>query len=197
MKTQSTVWSFDVDRQPDYVWWENGFTKEECERIKEIGISCSLSEAKIGNNNTEVVEKSYRNSKVSWIFPQEDTGWIFRRLTDIIGNLNNSYYKFDLYGLVEGLQFSVYESPSGKYDFHIDRSINCMIRKLSFSLLLDDDNDYEGGDFEINTGKDITICPKKQGTVLVFPSYVLHRVTEVTSGTRNSLVGWVTGPAFK
>ncbi len=195
--SKSSAWPFHVDLQQDFAWVEDGFSKEECEKIKEIGLSMSLADGVVGNNVSYDKDESYRNSKISWIYPKEDTSWIFRRLTDIVGNMNARYFAFDLFGFVEGLQFSVYEAPSGKYDFHIDKAINGNIRKLSIVVLLSDESDYSGGDFEVLTGKKEQQCVRKQGTVLVMPSYILHRVTEVTSGTRNSLVGWVTGPAFR
>ena len=79
------------------------------------------------------------------------------------------------------------------------------IRKLSFSVLLNDD--YEGGDLELayHTGHgivsdepDVKIhkAPKKRGQMVIFPSETIHRVTPVTKGIRKSIVGWVIGPPF-
>jgi len=66
-----------------------------------------------------------------------------------------------------------------------------------------DGNEYEGGDFELNLNNPenenniITIKEAKiKGTVIVFPSFVWHRVTPVTSGTRYSLVNWHQGKPF-
>jgi PKHD-type hydroxylase len=70
-------------------------------------------------------------------------------------------------------------------------------RKLSFSLLLSDDDAYEGGDLLIHIGEKPQHTKRKKGTIIFFPSYMLHEVTEVTKGTRQALVGWVTGPAFR
>jgi hypothetical protein len=39
--------------------------------------------------------------------------------------------------------------------------------------------------------------PRERGTVIAFPSCVLHRVTPITAGTRKSLVVWITGPKFR
>jgi PKHD-type hydroxylase len=64
-------------------------------------------------------------------------------------------------------------------------------------LQLNDPNEYEGGNFEIMTGKNIETIKLEQGEVIVFPSYILHRVTEITKGTRNSLVGLASGKPFK
>jgi PKHD-type hydroxylase len=65
------------------------------------------------------------------------------------------------------------------------------------TVQLTDGTDYQGGDFEIMRGRDIEQLPKGKGTVLIFPSYLLHRVTPVTSGVRKSLVLWLGGASFK
>jgi PKHD-type hydroxylase len=43
----------------------------------------------------------------------------------------------------------------------------------------------------------VETAPRERGVVIAFPSYVLHRVTPITSGTRKSVVIWITGPKFK
>ena len=70
-------------------------------------------------------------------------------------------------------------------------------RKISMTVQLSDGGEYEGGDFEIMRNREPEKLPKGKGTVLVFPSYILHRVTPVTSGIRKSLVLWLGGASFK
>ena len=67
-------------------------------------------------------------------------------------------------------------------------------RKISASLLLNDGSEYEGGDLTI---LDETIETKKQGTIIVFPSFMVHQVTPVTKGVRYSAVCWMNGPKWK
>ncbi len=83
------------------------------------------------------------------------------------------------------------------------------IRKLSFSIQLSDPEDYEGGELEFKVSNynsrkrgDFTLdepfqAPNKKGTIIIFDSRVKHRVCEVKSGVRKSLVGWVVGPRWK
>ena len=59
-----------------------------------------------------------------------------------------------------------------------------------------DTSEYEGGDFEFDEVK-TTADFRSKGTVLVFPSYLRHRVLPVTSGIRRSLVAWFVGPRWK
>ena len=190
----STVWPFELDYVEDWAYFQGAFTPEECGKIIEIGNARIINKSSIRGND---IANDIRDSKNSWIMPSDDSHWIFRRVTDVIVDLNSKYFKFDLYGFIEGFQFTRYDAPGGKYDQHIDRGLNTWTRKLSFTLQLSDPKDYVGGDLELYYGKDPTVPNKEQGFVTVFPSYVMHRVTPVTKGTRYSLVAWITGPSFK
>jgi len=79
-------------------------------------------------------------------------------------------------------------------------------RKLSFTFQLSDGEDYDGGDLELATYAQAYLgegsgaaraALRERGTLIVFPAFMLHRVTPVTRGTRYALVGWVHGPAFR
>ena len=69
------------------------------------------------------------------------------------------------------------------------------------TLMLSDSSEYEGGDFEfqyvVNGEFETQTVKLERGDILIFPSMVSHRVTEVTSGNRNVLVAWAWGPPYK
>lgn len=195
--TQSTLWAFETDAVQNYAYMNSIFSKEECQKIIELGESLNPFIAKVTSGSVEDIET--RQSYVSWVFPNQDNRWIFERVIGNVLSLNNQYFNFDLYGLAEGLQFTRYDAPTGKYDAHIDKMLNGMPRKLSLTIQLSDPSDYEGGDLNlyIGPGMDPSTPEKQQGKLVAFPSYVLHQVTPVTKGTRYSLVCWVTGKPFK
>jgi len=195
-ETKHQVWSFSFEGSNKYVFVENAFSKTECEKIIEIGKSNSLIESKIGDTKTRNI-KEIRDSNISWINPTENTNWMYKKISDIILQVNASVFNYDLFGIGESIQFTEYNSPGGKYDIHHDCMENYLPRKLSFSLQLTDPKNYSGGDLKLHYGGEPVVAPKKQGTVILFPSYNLHEVTPVTKGTRHSLVAWVTGPNFK
>ena len=68
------------------------------------------------------------------------------------------------------------------------------LRKLSFSLLLSDPDTFEGGDLAFPTGP--FAAARAQGTLALFPSFLLHRITPVAAGDRHAVVGYVLGPTF-
>ena len=193
-KFENSSWNFELDQINLYAFWNNAFTKEECQTIINIAKDKGLIKGTTFNDDKI---KNVRDSKISWLYPVDGIDWVFRRVTDISLNLNERFFKFDLFGLNEGFQFTNYEAPSGKYGKHVDRAINMPVRKLSISIQLTNPEEYEGGELKLYDGEEETVMSKEQGTLVMFPSYVLHEVMPVTKGERNSLVTWVTGKQFK
>jgi PKHD-type hydroxylase len=190
-KSENSSWNFELDQTNLFAFWNDAFSKEECQTIIDIAKDKGLIKG------TTKGKSDVRDSKISWLYPIDDMDWAFRRVTDITLNLNERFFKFDLFGINEGFQFTNYEAPSGKYGKHVDRGINLPVRKLSISIQLTNPEKYEGGELYLYDYDKGTVMDKTQGTLIIFPSYVLHEVTPVTKGTRNSLVTWVTGKQFK
>lgn len=189
---KNAAWSFYLDRVEEWAYWDNLFSSDECKTIIEIGENKTLHEATVMGVNNGV-----RDSNVSWLYPADGMEWAFRRVTDSVLSLNERFFKFDLFGMLEGFQFTRYDAPGGKYKRHIDKVLNGSIRKLSLSIQLSESSEYEGGDLLIHNADTPVRVEKKQGYMAVFPSYTLHEVEPVTKGTRYSLVAWITGPQFK
>lgn len=180
-----------------FTTWNDGFNDEDIARIIAIAESRTVERAAIGNGDTNAPE--YRKSSVAWIDIREDSQWLYDKIGHIVRMLNGQFYRYDITGFNEHLQFTVYDSAEeGHYDWHIDINMPTETpRKLSFVLQLTDPAEYEGGELQIMTSKDVQVVDKKKGFVAMFPSFVLHRVTPVTKGVRKTLVVWLTGPAFK
>lgn len=188
-------WAFHTDMTQNWAYWDKAFSPEECRKIIEIGESKILKTATVSKENQK--NKEIRDSEIAWLSPSDDMEWVYRRVTDIVMNLNDQFFKFDLFGIVEGFQFTKYEAPSGFYGMHIDKTLGSRIRKLSLTIQLSEPDDYEGGELAFQFSKDQDVMPKEQGKLIAFPSYVVHEVKPVTKGTRYSLVAWITGKPFK
>jgi len=186
-----------------WVYWDDAFTEEELEKIVSY---CETFELKQGTlldtSEKELVEK-HRVSDVLFHERNLDTAWIFDRLNFVIQAINEKFYNFDLNGYSK-FQYTTYNSEkNGRYDWHMDTSVgrsdtpDIEMRKLSLSLLLNDT--FKGGEFCVNLGSEenCDIVPMKKGRIVLFPSFMNHRVKPITMGTRRSLVVWVLGPKFK
>ena len=84
----------------------------------------------------------------------------------------------------------------GYHVWHCEWTNDLPRRVLAWALFLNDVD--EGGELEFLDNQDEPFfAPKQKGTIVVFDSRVKHRVREVTSGLRKSIVGWVVGPRWK
>jgi|TARA_E500000318_G_scaffold88032_1_gene85136 PKHD-type hydroxylase len=193
IKSVNSSWSFKLDNVHLYSYWHGAFTKEECKKIIQIAKKNGMIKGTTMNNN----KLNVRESKISWLYPSDDMNWVFRRVTDMVLDLNQRFFNFDIFGLSEGFQFTNYKAPSNKYGKHVDRASDFIVRKLSISIQLTDPKEYEGGELYLYEDDKGILMDKKQGTLIMFPSYMLHEVKPVTKGERNSLVTWVTGNQFK
>lgn len=181
-----------------WAWWEGAFSEQELDWLQQQAIKAD-QKAQVGGNPQGEDLAKIRRSSVSWIDNTQDTEWVFKKLAHVASSLNSQFYRFDLTGFGESLQLTNYDqSEHGMYGWHQDyggkRSVS---RKLSLVVQLTDPSQYEGGNLQIMTSQQPQNVRKQRGLVVAFPSYTLHQVTPVTSGSRQSLVAWLSGPAFK
>jgi len=179
-----------------FVWWEGAFTEQELNWLQQKAKTAEQN-ASVGGNMGSTVDLNIRRSQVSWLDNNPTTNWLFEKLGQAVSQLNSDYFRFDLTGFGENLQLTNYDqSENGMYGWHQDYGSK-ISRKLSLSVQLTDPSEYEGGNLQImTTGAPVNVR-KQRGLIVAFPSYVLHQVTPVTQGSRQSLVAWISGPAFK
>ena len=182
---------------PPYAWWEGAFTEQELDWLQDKAKHAEQS-ARVGGGTVGGVNANVRRSQVSWLGNTKDTAWVFERLADVASKINNAHFRFDLTGFGEQLQLTNYDqSEQGMYGWHLDYGAIGISRKLSMTIQLTDPSEYEGGNLQMMTSGQPENVRKQRGLVAVFPSYTLHQVTPVTQGSRQSLVAWISGPAFK
>ena len=144
-----------------------------------------------------------RKSKIAWM----DDVYLREQLFYSVNLYNKQNWNYDIRGC-DSLQYGTY-SDGGKYDWHIDEEAQLLnvgdqyiMRKLSMTIWLNDPDEYEGGEFDIET-EGPHISPRydtlklKKGSIVIFPSNKWHRVRPVTSGVRKSLVTWFRGSPFR
>jgi PKHD-type hydroxylase len=179
------------------VVWKGAFTQDEVDRIVALGDGLAPMRAEIAGRKENTGR--LRITRVAWMERNAETEWLYVRLEEIVLRLNKEFYKYELFGLVESFQYTVYDGEEGgHYNWHVDMGReNVEPRKISLSLQLTDPLDYEGCNLVLEAGDGPYVAERARGTVVAFPSYVLHRVTPIESGTRKSLVVWVAGPEFR
>lgn len=181
---------------PPWAFWENEFTTDELNWLQNKARHAGQSGV-VGGGGLGRIDTGTRRSKIEWMRKDADCEWVFEKLSHVVSSINSQFYKFNLTGFGEPLQLTNYDSDdNGMYGWHQDYN-GRISRKLSVVIQLSDPSEYEGGNLQIFTdGKPETIR-KQKGLIALFPSYTLHQVTPVTQGNRQTLVAWVSGPAFR
>ena len=143
------------------------------------------------------VNKKVRNVDQQ-VMPIDQKGWPLTRILDLAKQANSARFKFDVAGFldVDAPMIMKYEK-GGHYDWHVDTGNSVCHRKLSFTIQLSDDKDYVGGDVEFIGTKVDTKAFRQKGVCIIYPSFLPHRVSKVTKGTRHAIVGWIHGPTFR
>jgi PKHD-type hydroxylase len=183
------------------VWevWEAALTPAECDRILERAATYPESAATVGFSATQRSDLSYRSSTVRWLDPAREAQ-IADRLMAFVQSSNRTNFGVDIVAPFD-IQFTEYRaSNSGHYDWHQDvwlESDRPYDRKLSVVVQLTAAESYEGGAFEFFGLENPGARFAARGSVLIFPSYLQHRVLPIRQGVRHSLVTWVEGPRWR
>jgi len=176
-----------------YQVWPSGLSPEHVDRITATALRQPAEEATLFSAAEDM--QGMRTCTVRWL----DDAWIRSLLWSYVieANKNGFGVAVDTRAEVQFVEYGAHESAH--YDWHHDVHWNGQSeqdRKLSVTVQLSDSTAYQGGDFEfdeVKTNADF----RSQGTVLVFPSYLRHRIHPVTMGTRRALVAWFFGPRWK
>jgi PKHD-type hydroxylase len=176
------------------------FTPLQCKMVIEAGREEPKQSAEVGSGAGEkkgVLDTKTRTSHISWI-PFKKMPDMYKDIEKTMKATNGNHFGFDGMQITEMAQYTEYPE-GGFYDWHVDNDVNMAheppVRKISMTLLLSPENEFEGGDLElIKEGQSAKI---KQGQAIFFASFIRHRVKPVTRGVRKSLVMWFGGPSFK
>lgn len=184
--------NINVD-QTNYYWFKEGFSSDEVDRIVEESKNYVFENATtVGSTSEEI-----RKSRIKWLPHDGFWEWVTDRIMQQVEE-SNQIWDFDLSCILDNIQYTEYEGNGGHYDWHMDIGPgNISHRKISIVVQLSDPSDYEGGILQIKNGCFQTDAPLGKGNVVVFPSFLLHRVTPLTSGNRKSLVLWVGGSHYR
>jgi len=170
------------------------FSEKECDAITGQLLDELWLPGKVEGNN---IKNNMRKVEVQPV-PMNKEGWPLMQVIKFAKQANDVNYKFNCYGFLEEDTPSIMRyKKGGHYDWHLDIGNSVSHRKLSFTIQLTDSKEYEGGDLEFLGTKVNTEAFRKKGTCIIYPSFLTHRVTKVTKGTRDAIVGWVHGVTFK
>ena len=194
----------------DYSYWvfNKAISSKNCDKIIKNAKKLILKQGTVVGYNVKYI----RDSKVCFL----NDPFIYKLLHPFLNIANkNAGWNYQI-DYSESIQFTSY-AKNQLYDWHTDTIPNQFtndsdpnyankIRKLSLVVNLSDSKEYTGGELQFYSGnpqksfeENIIKSPemKNKGSLIVFPSYIYHRVTPVTKGQRYSLVLWSLGQKWK
>lgn len=175
--------------------WQYGpcVNSEKCKfLIDYFHNSPDVADAKIGDINNQVVHE-HRKTRLCWI-PERESITLFLFTHGLIAN-HKAAWGFDI-ETSEKTQIGEY-LIGGHYDWHRDEEFfnkeKGNHRKVSVVMQLSNPDDYEGGDLILDYSQQIR-ASRERGSIVAFPSELMHKVTPVTRGVRYSATLWLSGP---
>jgi PKHD-type hydroxylase len=173
---------------------------DECRWLIDLPLPASEAAVEVRDGGVSATDEAVsridhgvRRTRIKSIPPGAESLWVFNRLGELVNRVNQAIFHFQL---DQQLSVDVLEyDPSGYYDWHIDIGPGILsTRKLSLVTFLTPPDAYEGGNLcFMDKGEPLRL---PQGTTVIFPSYMLHKVEPVTAGNRHTLVSWAHGPSF-
>ena len=178
--------------------WKNYISADACENIinsfyvEEEKMSGEIRDEYLGG----MKDASIRKTNICWI-PKEENVSIFLFSRALIANQKANWgFDIDDYEIT---QIAKYQDGD-HYNWHKDEDFfnraKNVHRKISVVVFLSDPQTYEGGDLLLHLGGEQGI-DNSQGTIVCFPSEIMHKVTPITQGVRHSLVLWANGPLMR
>jgi hypothetical protein len=177
----------------NYWFFENAISNDFCDQVIGKYSKYDLEKGLIGGDDLGHFNKTIRNVSKCLIPINEPIGF------QLIGSgfvANQQAWKFDINNCVQ-IEYLKYEKE-GRYKTHIDTFMSYPhndCRKLTVLAFLNDD--FEGGKFYLRMGDEKIYPHQSKGTIIVFPSFLLHGVEDIIRGTRHSVVCWLLGPYFR
>lgn len=183
------------------IWevWPKALTDAECDAIIKRAGNYAPQDATVGFSEELRSDLMQRSAMVRWFDASRERD-IVARVMSFVHSSNRSNFGVDIVAPFE-IQFTEYRGTNkGHYDWHQDvwlESDRPYARKLSVVVQLSAPTDYQGGEFEFfgvpNPGGTFL----DRGSMLIFPSFLQHRVLPVREGSRISLVTWIEGPNWR
>ena len=161
-----------------------------------------------------------RSSKNAWI---PTSHWLGGVMWHYFKKANEEFFHYDIECIDgESIQYTQYELNQ-QYHWHQDEGVASyykpqatgnrqderrvqdfindgaeQVRKISCSLQLSDEDDYEGGGTQVrDVDSSMITIPKGRGSLFFFDSRMQHRAMTVTKGLRKCLIAWAVGPRWK
>ena len=177
------------------------FTPHQCQLVINAGRAEPAQAAEVGAGNggtgKGIIDTKTRTSHISWI-PFSKMPEMYKTIEQLMLKTNVNHFGFEGMQITEPAQYTEYPE-GGFYDWHTDNDVTMAheppVRKISMTLLLSSESEFEGGGLELMDEN--KVVRPKQGQAIFFASFIRHRVVPIKKGIRKSLVMWFGGTPLR
>ena len=176
-----------------WAWYNfyNVYNEDQCKHIHEKLIE---------NTSNYYKDRPAPSKKVNTYLTETEK--VFPELKTFFRNVaqaNQEIFGFDLFNNPETVNLNVYENDNNEYPYHKDALSLGSACDIKLTAILNISTEpYTGGEFQVFDCDDIVISEiSKPGNMLVFPSFLIHRVKPVLSGKRVTVSAWFAGPNWR
>lgn len=176
----------------DWVTCAARLSAAKCATIIKLGRSFATEVPRVVGEN---ILSAHRVGNVHLLPAIPETAPVYNLLWDVAADAAARQFGLAITAITRMPQYVEYVAGYGHFHWHNDYSHESVEapRKLTVIVQLSESDEYQGGDLEI-FGNGPVAVPRDRGTMICFPSFVVHRVTPVTAGIRRVVVAWVAGP---
>lgn len=142
-------------------------------------------------------DKTLRDCLVTYTPRTKHNHWLHERLELAMLAANAKYWRCDITDFSQPMRLMTYRNGHHFNSLHQDFGPgDTCYRKLTAVLQVSSPEDYDGGEFEV-VGDTTPATAWNQGSVLIFPAYLVHRAGVVTRGQRQTIIHRAIGPYFR
>ena len=168
------------------------FSGQKTDKVLRLCDQVLTEGAQVLSDEGSKKRNTVRRCKAGWLHLEAKTRWLFEDIWQVVSEVNDRTFQFEI-NEMESLQYLEY-GPMNFFRWHTDNGAEAVARrKLTCIIQLSHSSDYWGGNLQIKAQEPERRPPRDRGSVVIFPSHLLHRATPVLLGTRKVLVAWIRG----
>jgi PKHD-type hydroxylase len=178
----------------EWYFYKNFYSTDECYQLSNLLDNCPT-----GGSDVPAVDvlKTAKVNTIKWLVAKD----FLKSLEGVAHYTNKELFGYNLYNFQDQdmINYNTYHCDDrGEYGWHKDVELD-KIYDLKLTVIANISTEpYTGGQFEFFMNEPVHIKELDQpGSVLIFPSFYVHRVLPVTSGVRKTVSLWIPGPNFR
>ena len=202
MQTLPTIESPIKSDFNNFYYYSQVFSNDEISYLEQmVHENYTFSKGKVGTVELGNLDSSvYNNRDIAYLPPNNDTKWLYEKLEQLVVQANEALFNFSITNVTDLIHYVIYPENGGHLDWHMDiGKLGVNRRKLALTVQLSDPSEYDGGEFEVWFGgsEEFVEVPRQKGDVIIFPTFLMHRVKPIIRGQRKALVFWTGGEPFR